>query len=104
MNLLMSEKMRPSNLYRITKVKKIIEVVAYGSLVLDFGISAVTLVSINTHTANLSSVLQFLNVALTGVMVLTVILFLTVVFLSQYDKIIYGFERTGLSIRYRKRR
>lgn len=100
----MNVKMRPSDLYKISKVKKIIEVVAYGSLILDFAISIVTLVSINTHEQSLLGLQQFLNVALTGVIVLTVVLFLTVVFLSQYDKIVYGFGQTGISVKYRKRR
>lgn len=100
----MNEKMRPSDIYKISKVKKAIEVVAYGSLVLDFAISIVTLVSINAHTSSFANLQQFLNVALSGVIVLTTILFLTVVFLSQYDKIVYGFSKTGLSIKYRKKK
>ncbi|MGI0141799.1 MAG: hypothetical protein ACREBF_04090 [Candidatus Micrarchaeales archaeon] len=95
--------MRPSNLYKISKVKKAIEVVAYGSLVLDFSISIVTLVSINTHTTSLASLQEFLNIALSGVIVLTTILFLAVVFLSQYDKIIYTFAKSGISVKYRRR-
>lgn len=96
--------MRPSNLYKISQIKKIIEFVAYGSLILDFAISIVTLVSINTHEASLASIQQFLNIALSGVIVLTVVLFLTVVFLSQYDKIIYHFAKSGITIKYRKRK
>ena len=95
--------MRPTNIYRIAKVKRAIEVVAYGSLILDFAISIVTLVSINTRTTSLASLQWFLNVALSGVIVLTTILFLTVLFLSQYDNIIYGFSKTGISIKYKKR-
>jgi len=96
--------MHPSNLYRISKVKKIIEVVAYGSLILDFAISVVTLVSINSHEQSLLGLQQFLNVALSGVIVITTILFLAVLFLSQYDKIIYHFAQSGISVKYRKRR
>ncbi|MDE1845761.1 MAG: hypothetical protein KGH53_00545 [Candidatus Micrarchaeota archaeon] len=96
--------MHPSNLYRISKVKKIIEFVAYGSLILDFAISVVTLVSINSHQQSLLGLQQFLNIALSGVIIITTILFLTVVFLSQYDKIVYHFAQTGITVKYRKRR
>ncbi|MDE1856011.1 MAG: hypothetical protein KGH49_02130 [Candidatus Micrarchaeota archaeon] len=96
--------MRPTNAYRIAKVKRLIELIAYGSLALDFAISIVTLITINTGSQSLLSVQWVLNVALSGVIVMTTILFLTVVFLTHYDKLLYHFGQTGISVRYRPKK
>ena len=89
---------------RIEKVKKILDVVAYGSLGIDVAIAVVTLISFNIYSANLSSIERYLNLALTGEVIFTFILLFTLAYLYHYEKIVdnlAGFSRllTGSSSR-----
>ncbi|MGC8538739.1 MAG: hypothetical protein ACP5MK_02615 [Candidatus Micrarchaeia archaeon] len=76
------------NYLRAKKMKSIFEKVAYGSLFLDFMVAFVTLVSL--HYASFSHILFFLNIALSAVVVLSVVLFLMIFGISHYEKIIDG--------------
>jgi len=95
-----------SNIERIRKIRKMIELIAYGSLALDFAIAIVTLVSVNAYIRNfsISEILFGLNVALTVEVILTSILFLALLFLSHYEKIIDGFVDLRFKIRNRIRK
>ena len=95
---------KPETLYRIRKIKKYIEIIAYGSLILDFSITAVTLFSINTGGKSLYSIQQLLNYALSGVMVITVLLFVLILLLSHYENILYQLAQMGIKAKRKRRR
>lgn len=96
--------MNPKNFYRIMRIKKYIEIIAYGSLIVDFAITLVTLYSLNTRVQNFSTIQTWLNYALSGIMILTIILFAALVVLSHYERIIDRLASMGLNIRSKKRR
>ena len=78
------------NIQRAAKMQGLLEHIAYYSLFIDFAITAVTLVSINTHN-NLQSITFLLNIALSAVVVVSMFIFVIIFFLSHYDKIIDKF-------------
>ena len=92
--------MRYSDLQRIKKIKKMLEYIAYGSLAFDFGISIVTLASIHFYAKELETILTYLNYGLTGVILFSGILFLALVFLSHYEKIIERFADIGFRLKF----
>jgi len=83
--------MRYSTLKRIEKIKRLLEYIAYGSLGFDAGIAVVTLVSVRIYAKELNLVLKYLNYGLTAVVLLSVFLFLVLLFMSHYDKMIESF-------------
>ncbi len=82
-NYLVDKKMRS-----IRRLKKAIEVVAYLSLIVDIAIAASTLFYLNTSNVNFFKLQQLLNYALTAIVILSIILFMALVFLSYYIKLL----------------
>ncbi len=86
-------------LNRIERLKKLLEYVAYGSLGLDAAIAIVTLVSVNIYKGQLDQILLYLNYSLTVEVLISVVLFLALVVLSHYEKLIDGFAEIGFKIK-----
>ncbi|MFP3289083.1 MAG: hypothetical protein RXO35_01490 [Candidatus Micrarchaeota archaeon] len=83
--------MRYSTLKKIEKIKKLLEYIAYGSLGFDAGISVVTLASLHLYAKELNLILKYLNYGLTAVVLLSVFLFLVLLVMSHYEKMIERF-------------
>ena len=63
--------------------------VAYASLILDIIISIITIASVNIYAKqNLSFVLSIVDYALTGVVIISVLLFAMILLLSHYDRLL----------------
>ncbi len=63
--------------------------VAYASLMLDIIISIITIASVNIYAKqNLSFVLSIVDYALTGVVIISVLLFAMILLLSHYDRLL----------------
>ena len=95
--------MRYSTLRRIEKIKKLLEYIAYGSLGFDAGIAIVTLVSIHMYAKELDILLKYLNYGLTAVVLLSIFLFLVLLFMSHYEKIIENFLDLGFKMKAKKK-
>lgn len=89
---------------RINKLKRWLQTLAYASLVLDIAIAMVTLASINIFKGQLSSILFFLNVALSVEVIVTLFIFFTLIFLSRYHRLILEMTRIGKSMKVIKPR
>jgi hypothetical protein len=88
-----------NELKRIERLKKMLEYIAYGSLGLDAAIAVVTLISVNIYKKQLSQILLYLNYSLTVEVLISVVLFLALVVLSHYEKVIDGFAEIGFKIK-----
>jgi len=95
--------MRYSTLKRIEKIKKLLEYIAYGSLGFDAGIAIVTLVSVHIYAKELDLVLKYLNYGLTAVVLLSVFLFLVLLFMSHYEKMIESFLELRFKMKAKKK-
>ena len=95
--------MRYSTLKRIEKIKKLLEYIAYGSLGFDAGIAIVTLVSVHLYAKELDLVLKYLNYGLTAVVLLSVFLFLVLLFVSHYEKMIESFLELRFKMKAKKK-
>ncbi|MFP3277945.1 MAG: hypothetical protein RXO43_00020 [Candidatus Micrarchaeota archaeon] len=95
--------MRYSTLKRIEKIKKLLEYIAYGSLGFDAGIAIVTLVSVHLYAKELDLVLKYLNYGLTAVVLLSVFLFLVLLFMSHYEKMIESFLELRFKMKAKKK-
>jgi len=95
--------MRYSTLRRIEKIKKLLEYIAYGSLGFDAGIAIVTLVSIHIYAKELDILLKYLNYGLTAVVLLSIFLFLVLLFMSHYEKIIENFLDLRFKMKAKKK-
>ncbi len=63
--------------------------VAYASLMLDIIISIITIASVNIYAKqNLSLVLSIVDYALTGVVIISVLLFAMILLLSHYERLL----------------
>lgn len=63
--------------------------VAYASLMLDIIISIITIASVNIYAKqNLSFVLSIVDYALTGVVIISVLLFAMILLLSHYERLL----------------
>jgi uncharacterized membrane protein len=72
---------------RIKSLKKIVERVAFISLIADIAIATVTLVSLNTGRSGITlETIFLLNYILTAIVIIAVILFVSIFLLSYYDK------------------
>ena len=80
--------MRYTEFLRIEKLKRMLNIVAYGSLVLDFSIAVVILVSFNLYSKHLDEIQYFLNVALTAVVLVTSVLLVSLAYLYHYEKVL----------------
>jgi hypothetical protein len=84
------KEMEPANIKKIAKMQKLLEHIAYYSLALDFAITVATLISLNIKRP-LESIIFYLNLALSVVVVIAALIFVVIFFLSHYDKIIDKF-------------
>lgn len=90
--------MRYSDIKRIKRIKKILEYIAYGSLAFDVGIALITLISTHFYAKSLETILTYLNYGLTGVVLVSLFLFVTMLLLSHYEKIIESFASMGFRL------
>ncbi len=89
LNMKTEEKV-PANIRRAAKMQKLLEHIAYYSLALDFAITVATLISLNIKRP-LESIIFYLNLALSIVVVIAALIFVIIFFLSHYDKILDTF-------------
>ncbi|MGC8662765.1 MAG: hypothetical protein ACP5RT_03200 [Candidatus Micrarchaeia archaeon] len=94
--------MHYSDLKRIEKLKKILEYIAYGSLAFDAGVAIVTLASVHFYAKELAILLKYLNLGLTAIILVSAILFLVLLYLSHYEKIIEKFAELSLKSKINK--
>ncbi|MDE1873835.1 MAG: hypothetical protein KGI04_01815 [Candidatus Micrarchaeota archaeon] len=73
---------------RIEHIKRVLDVVAYGSLGIDVAIAVVTLISLNIYSMELSSIEYLLNVAVTIEVIVTFVLLVSLAYLYHYEKIV----------------
>ncbi len=85
------------NLSRAKKLKGWLEKLAYISVILDILITLVSLASLKSSTLT-STFLLYIDYVLAAEMILVIILFITMLFLSHYENII---ERLSLMRRRR---
>jgi len=95
--------MRYSTLKKVEKIKKLLEYIAYGSLGFDAGISVVTLVSLHLYAKELDLILKYLNYGLTAVVLLSVFLFLVLLVMSHYEKMIERFLELKFRMKVKKK-
>ncbi len=76
---------------RAEKLRKLLDYIAYGSLVLDFAIAIVTLISINVYSPELYKVQYLLNLSLSAEVVITAFVFVLLVLHSRYEKLAQDF-------------
>ena len=75
-------------------METLLEYIAYGSLILDFAIAALTLVTVNVGgTSNLADIQTLVNYAITAVLIVSAVLFVTIKVMVHYERIIDGFAR-----------
>ncbi|MCL5007673.1 MAG: hypothetical protein M1562_00245 [Candidatus Marsarchaeota archaeon] len=71
------------------RIRTLLDRVAYASLMLDIIISIITIASVNIYAKqNLSFVLSIVDYALTGVVIISVLLFAMILLLSHYDRLL----------------
>lgn len=73
---------------RIEKLKRILDIIAYGSLGIDMAIAMVTLFSLNVYSMELNKIQYFLNIALTIEVIATLVLLVALAYLYHYEKIV----------------
>jgi hypothetical protein len=73
----------------LKRIRTLLDRVAYASLMLDIIISIITIASVNIYAKqNLSFVLSIVDYALTGVVIISVLLFAMILLLSHYDRLL----------------
>jgi len=83
---------------RIERIKKFLDLIAYASLALDFGIAIVTLISLRVGYDQLAKIQYFLNIALTAEVIVVLVLMVAMVLMYRYQKIILDLARMSRSI------
>ena len=84
-------------LEHVEKMEKLFEYIAYGSLLIDFGIAGITFFSANSSTATVAGMQALLNYAVTAVLIVSAVLFTAIKIMTHYERIIDGLARVGLS-------
>ncbi len=84
-------------LKRASKMREWLKKLAYASLVLDVAISLASIASLKVYSA--TTILFYLDLALTAEVVIAVILFVAFVALLHYDRAIEGFALMYLKIK-----
>ncbi|VVB77389.1 Uncharacterised protein [uncultured archaeon] len=87
---------------KIQRIKKMLDIIAYGSVALDMGIAIVTLISFHANISQLSDIEYFLNVSLTVEVIVVLVLMCTMMLLYKYQKIIYDLATVSKAITGRK--
>ncbi len=96
--------MAETDLHHVEHMKRIFEYVAYGSLGIDMAITIVTLLSANNGSHQLSGLQVLLNYALSAIFIVSLVLFLAIVVVSHYEKIIDKFAEIGFNAQTKRRR
>ncbi len=89
---------------RAEKLRKLLDYIAYGSLVLDFAIAIVTLVSINIYSPELHNIQYLLNLSLSAEVVITAFVFVLLVLHSRYEKLVQNFLKFRKTLGRKKHR
>lgn len=97
-----SGNLRYTEFVRIEKLKKTLDFIAYGSLALDIGIAIVTLGSLQIYSKQLNTIQYFLNVAISGEVIITLILFGVMLLLYHYEKILDNLARFSRALTGKK--
>jgi hypothetical protein len=84
--------MNPQDIKKAEKLKKLLERVAFASLIVDISIAIVTLISINFAKLNLLQFQLILNYVLTFIVIIAVGLFAILLAISHYQKLLDNFE------------
>jgi hypothetical protein len=84
--------MNPQDIKRAEKLKKLLERVAFASLIVDISIAIVTLISINFAKLNLLQLQLILNYVLTFIVIIAVGLFAILLAISHYQRLLDNFE------------
>ncbi|MCL5430503.1 MAG: hypothetical protein M1504_03430 [Candidatus Marsarchaeota archaeon] len=92
-------RLKSNDLIRVEHMEKLFEYIAYGSLLIDFGIAAVTLYSANSGNVTPALLQVLLNYAVTVVLIVSAILFITIRVMVHYERVLDGFARLVLKIR-----
>ncbi len=81
---------------RVEKIKRWLEILAYLSLVIDLLITGISLISVNYyHSAG--QLLIYADYLLSAEMILVVLLFMIMIFLSHYETMLEGMlQRVGV--------
>ena len=90
-------------LTHVEHMERLFEYIAYGSLLLDFGIAVVTLVSANLSATSVSSLQMLLNYGITAVLIVSAVLFVAIRIMVHYEKILDHLARLGLRRRGQKK-
>jgi predicted cation transporter len=88
---------------RIERIKKLLDIIAYGSLAIDIGVALVTLFSLSAYYKELNYIQFFLLVALTIEVIVTVVLFFALVLLYHYGRILDNLARFSRALTGKKR-
>ena len=78
--------MKRKPIRRSRKLRKLLEKIAFASLIVDVAIAVVTLISINFSEIPTTEVIAFLNYVLTIIVIVTVIVFVTMMLLLHREK------------------
>lgn len=73
---------------RIRKLRKILDIIAYGSLGIDVAIAVVTLIGLNIYSQQLNHIQYYLNLALTAEVIVTMVILVSLAYLYHYEKIL----------------
>jgi hypothetical protein len=84
--------MNPQDIKRAERLKKLLERVAFASLIVDISIAVVTLISINFAKLNLLQLQLILNYVLTFIVIIAVGLFAILIAISHYENLLNNFE------------
>ena len=96
--------MPKESLPHVEKMKHIFEIVAYGSLGIDMAITAVTLISANNQDHAFLGIQIILNYALSVIFIVSALLFVSIVVMEHYEKIIDRFAWAGYGAKGKRRR
>ena len=82
-------------LVRTEKIKRTLDFLAYGSLILDVSIAVVTLVSFNIYSTSTGKILKYLNFALTAEVIVAAVIFVVFILNLNYERIINNLMGLG---------
>jgi hypothetical protein len=75
-------------LKRIRRIRTWLDRIAYISLLFDIAIALITLVSVNVYASQLSTLLNYVDYGLTGIVIISIALFGVIFTLHYYEKIL----------------
>ncbi len=97
---------RYENLNRAKRIKRWLQILAYGSVILDILITLISFASLKDSSLT-GTFLLYIDYILAAEMVIVIVLFVTMIFLSHYENVIeriYLIRRRGRVERKRKKR